>query len=211
MVAAFLLLLLADHPRDPWVVRSVLDDRPRMVTLALRPGFCVAYDATTCGLYKAWRGEVVFQGAVYDTNHGPTPVSRGQALLTSRDAVAWSVTAGEKPVTATAQFNGYSFAGDVVTLSYTLHLADKRRITIRETPEAVDAGGATRGLRRRIEVGAIPEGMSVRVELGIGDARTLKVSHEGVGRLATPDDDPATFALVVDRPGRCVVTFESQN
>jgi hypothetical protein len=68
----------ADRPRDPWVFRCVLDKNPRMVVIALHEHLWVAYDTTTCSLYKAWDGDVKFQGAVYDDIHGPQPETRGE-------------------------------------------------------------------------------------------------------------------------------------
>ena len=69
------------RPRDIWVFRSVLDKRARMVTMALSDDLWVAYDATNCGLYKAWKGGVKFDGAVYTTSHGPQPTSEGAAYV----------------------------------------------------------------------------------------------------------------------------------
>jgi cytochrome c len=67
------------RPRDPWVFRSVLDNKARMVTAALHEDMYVAYDAQKCQLYKAWKGGVVFDGAVYTTHHGPQPSTKGYA------------------------------------------------------------------------------------------------------------------------------------
>ena len=53
MILAILTGLMAitpDRPRDVWVFRSVLDQRARMVTLALHDDLWVAYDATHAGL-----------------------------------------------------------------------------------------------------------------------------------------------------------------
>ena len=48
-----------ERPYQPWVFRSVLDQNPRMITLALNNKLWAAYRTTTGGLYKAWRGEVL--------------------------------------------------------------------------------------------------------------------------------------------------------
>ena len=52
------------HPREVWVFRSVLDEMPRMVTAALDEKLWVAYDTQTGLLYRAWSGDVLFDGAV---------------------------------------------------------------------------------------------------------------------------------------------------
>ena len=43
----------SQRPRDPWAVRSVLDKKPRMLTLALNKDCYVAYDLAHCTFYKA--------------------------------------------------------------------------------------------------------------------------------------------------------------
>ncbi|HMQ01322.1 MAG TPA: cytochrome C, partial [Cyclobacteriaceae bacterium] len=67
------------RPRDPWVFRSVLDGQPRMVTVALHDDLYLAFDARHAGLYKAWKGGVILDGAVYTTKHGPQPTTKGYA------------------------------------------------------------------------------------------------------------------------------------
>ena len=71
LVVALLLIILISacdkktekkRPMDPWVFRSVLDKKPRMVTAALDDNLFVAYDARACQIYKAWKGGVTFLG-----------------------------------------------------------------------------------------------------------------------------------------------------
>ena len=49
---------LADRPNDPFVFRSVMDKRPRMVTIALHDNLWASYSADSCSLYKTWKGGV---------------------------------------------------------------------------------------------------------------------------------------------------------
>ena len=67
----------AERPNPMRVFRSVLDERARMITVPLHDDMWLAYDATDCALYKAWTGDVKFDGAVYTTVHGPQPTARG--------------------------------------------------------------------------------------------------------------------------------------
>ena len=41
---------------NPWVFRSVLDAKARMLTLALHDNLWVAYSANDGNFYKAWKG-----------------------------------------------------------------------------------------------------------------------------------------------------------
>jgi len=130
------------RPRDPWVFRSVLDERPRIVTIALSDEMWVAYDATTCGLYRAWKGGVVFDGAVYTTRHGPQPTSRGTTYVEGYDETKWEVTYKRGPDTVResvrAVWRGYRLEGTrKVTLLYELQLKDGRKVRVEESPEYV--------------------------------------------------------------------------
>ncbi len=58
-----------ERPRDPWVFRSVLDERPRMITMALHKNMWSAYDTQKCGLYKAWQGMALYTPLSMD--HSP--------------------------------------------------------------------------------------------------------------------------------------------
>src|SRR5678809_1119717 len=79
-----------DRPIQPWAFRSVLDSQARILTIALHDDLWVAYHTDSCSLYKAWRGYVHFQGAVYDNNHGPQPISIGDAWIKNTFLHPWS-------------------------------------------------------------------------------------------------------------------------
>src|SRR5688572_10613259 len=98
------------RPRDPWVFRSVLDKQPRMITATLADEMYVAYDARYCGLYKAWKGEVILDGPVYTIKHGPQPTSEGYSYFEQRlHEPAWRLVVDGKEVIPSAQFKGHYF------------------------------------------------------------------------------------------------------
>src|SRR5688572_6722675 len=101
-----------DRPRDIWAFRSVLDQRARMLTLALHSDLWVAYDATNCGLYRAWSGGVKFDGAVYTTVHGPQPTTMGMVHVPGVvDAPVWTLRQGGSASPVKIEFKGYRFSG----------------------------------------------------------------------------------------------------
>lgn len=51
--------LVEGRGHAPWVLRSNLDDKPRMLSFALAPGMWAAYDTEHASLYQVWRGEVL--------------------------------------------------------------------------------------------------------------------------------------------------------
>ena len=130
------------RPHEPWVFRSVLDQQARMVTIALSPDLWVAYDAKTCGLYRAWpggeKGGVMFTGPVYNDRHGPQPQSEGTPYQQSKPAArAWSAVKGTAAVGVKTRFDGYRRDGQKrVTLLYTLTLDGGAAVKVEESPEA---------------------------------------------------------------------------
>jgi cytochrome c len=144
-VPLFLCLGLAQLPaaphraRDPWVFRSVLDKKPRMVTFALSDEMWAAYDAESCALYKAWKGGVHFDGAVYTTVHGPQPTSAGDAYTLGVEGSPWEIFVDDKKVETRVQWKGYVFHDGRCTMNYEFGLPDGRWVGVLETPEFVTA------------------------------------------------------------------------
>lgn len=140
LAALLLPSAVVDRPRDVWVFRSVLDGRPRVVTLALHNELWAAYDATHCGLVQAWKGGVHFDGAVYTTSHGPQPTSEGTPY--SKQPVDRPVWALEAPTgMVRPKFGGYRIEGERVTFRY-LFRSGSREMVVEESPEVrVDEQG----------------------------------------------------------------------
>lgn len=129
------------RPRDPWVFRCVLDERPRVVVIALSDDLWAAYDTTTCSLYKVWQGGVKFDGAVYTTVHGPQPTSTGRDWLHGPTENQWMLVEPGKRSTPTPRWLGYRFVNGQVTLRYEF-IIDSQPIVVEETPEvSVDENG----------------------------------------------------------------------
>ncbi len=180
----------ATRPHDPWVFRCVLDGRPRVVVAALSDDLWVAYDASTCGLYKAWSGGMDFTGSVYDDKHGPQPQTRGISLSQITGDVYWQVLKGEAPVEVAPIYGGYRLDGmQSVQLSYRFKLPDAE-VTVTERPEAVEGG-----LRRVFKVTGLPEGYALQFPLDAGSELT-PATH------ASPD-----ARMVVESRGEGDVTW----
>ncbi|MFY0608276.1 MAG: DUF1080 domain-containing protein [Cyclobacteriaceae bacterium] len=130
-----------ERPADPWVFRSVMDQKPRMVTAALSDEIWVAYDARYGSLYKAWKGGVNFDGAVYTTVHGPQPTTKGYAYFTDQeDNYEWSVTSNGTEVPFKFEYRGHRLSSaNQVSLLFDL-ITEEQVISITETPEAIKRG-----------------------------------------------------------------------
>ena len=153
-----------DRPMDPWVYRSVLDQRPRMISIALHGDLWIAYDTQQCGLYKAWKGGVNFDGAVYTTKHGPQPTSIGSAyLLDPLDAPVWGLNTDGNPKQVIPDYKGHLFQQGQVVLQYQIDQGDQQ-ISIRETPEYIRDQHFP-GLSRSFEVEGLAEGQQLTLNV----------------------------------------------
>jgi len=126
-----------DRPLSPWAFRSVLDQQPRMLTLALHDDVWAAYNTQTCALYKVWKGNVNLDGAVYTTVHGPQPSTLGDTWFENKYATPWVFQQNGTPVNATLQYKGHHFEKGQVVLSYQATLASGATLTINERPEFI--------------------------------------------------------------------------
>ena len=203
--AAVLLLIQAcsgpsapDRPRDPWVYRSVLDERPRMITMALHQNLWGAYDTQKCGLYKAWQGGVDFDGAVYTTKHGPQPTSYGTVyLMDSLAALPWSSVVNGAAQLVEPQYQGHYFHEGQVSLKYQFDLFDNT-VLVEETPEHFQRDGLV-GLSRTFEVSGLPEGQQLQLRVVLnslpdefsystnGSFEVLESTSQTYGGVSTTD------------------------
>ena len=208
------------RPHEPWVFRSVLDQQARMLTVALSPELWVAYDAKTCGLYRAWpggeKGGVLFTGPVYNDRHGPQPQSEGPPYQQNKPAArAWSAARGTAAVGVKTKFDGYRRDGQKrVTLMYTLTLDGGGDVKVEESPEAGAASGAKVSLRREFKFAGIPDGTTIYLTLA-ADASGGKVALEvsGAGVAATDERGAGTVvSLAQSKDGETTVsmTYDAQ-
>ena len=151
-----------ERPYQPWVFRSVLDEQPRILTLALNDNLWIAYHTDSCSLYKAWKGYVHLQGAVYDLHHGPQPISIGDAWLKNPFTHPWSVIHDEKEMIKEVRYAGHSLHKGKAQLMYDLILTDGQTIRVTEQPEYVEREGQ-KGLERAFSLPRIPDGYEVSI------------------------------------------------
>ncbi|MES2658874.1 MAG: hypothetical protein V4689_09660 [Verrucomicrobiota bacterium] len=56
----------ATRGRDPWAFRMILENKTRMLVLALRSDLWAAYNPANGTLHKVWNGGIQFRGKVWD-------------------------------------------------------------------------------------------------------------------------------------------------
>ncbi|MEY3367265.1 MAG: hypothetical protein RI973_420 [Bacteroidota bacterium] len=144
------------RPHDPWVIRSVLDSIPRIATVALHDDLFVAYHTQTGAVYKAWKGAVNFDGAVYTTAHGPQPSSLGNTWFVNKFEEPWRVIKNGTEIKPAFQYRGHRFEKGQVWLNYELRLDDGSLIKVSERPEHVSRNEGQTGLERTFVTEGVP-------------------------------------------------------
>jgi len=189
---------------DPWVFRSVLDERARMVTIALDSSLWLAYDAQYGSLYKAWKGGVELDGAVYTYRHGPQPTSLGSSYFESSERDAWRIRKQGQLLTPKVSYKGHRFEydNDRVILSYELILADGHIIHIEESPEYIQNEAGSQGLERVFHVSDVPEGIEVVLLSQLGSVSLGGIKTDGIF-----ETDHKTEKIV---PGEHVYAYEGK-
>jgi len=181
--------LVSDRPNDPWVFRSVLDKKPRMITFALNNKLWVAYSTDSCSLYKAWAGSVDFEGAVYNMRHGPQPVTVGNAWFENQHNQPWKVEINGKSESPKTDYKGHRYTKKGhAEIMYDLVLSDGKRIRINEQPEFVERDRQP-GFQRTFTVSGAPEGAKITLKTNAGSvADVSNVETNGEWKPASTRD-----------------------
>ncbi len=156
-----------DRPYDPWISRSVLDEQARMITLALHDDLWVAYSTQNCSLYKIWKGYVNFEGAVYNTAHGPQPVSVGDAFIVNVFDKPWRITQGKSEISTQAQYAGHRIRDGHAELMYDLYAKNIGPIRVYEMVEFTVNDAGQMGLSRTYTTENVPDGYGVMFLMNI--------------------------------------------
>ena len=156
-----------DRPHNPWVFRSVLDTQARMVTLALDDQLWVAYSADQCALYKAWSGDIDFDGAVYTTVHGPQPTSRGDGWIVNEFKQPWFVIDNGKEKRVEAIYKGHRLKNGQAELMYDLPLGTGSAIRIYERPEYFESDKGLPGFERVFTTTDVPANIQVGLKINV--------------------------------------------
>lgn len=139
-----------ERPRDVWVFRSVLDEKPRMVSAALHDNMWVAYDTQNGLLYKTWKGNVKLEGAVYTTAHGPQPISEGSPYFQMSED-KWVLEKEGKQINVGVIYKGHRIQNGVVEFNWDLITPEGNIIQLSESPEYIERETQS-GLERSFKI-----------------------------------------------------------
>lgn len=191
-----------DRPHDPWVFRSVLDSLPRIATAALNDNLFVAYHTETGALYKAWKGSVNFDGAVFTTVHGPQPSSLGDGWMVNKHDRPWRIVQAGQETTPELQYRGHRFDKGQVWFDYELRLANGGLVKVAERPEYLAKGEQT-GFERTFVTEGVPEGAQVVLLANISSiAMESALETDGAWKTEAKTERQAKGLDALDLDGR---------
>ena len=204
------------------VFRSVLDERPRMITIRLHDDLWAAYSAESGALYKVWQGGVDFNGAVYTTAHGPQPTSIGPAYIISSEMAPWQLRVNDRVSSPDVVFRGHAEQGSQVTIRLEMTNDLSESFIVTETPAYITDDEGNIGLQRTFTVENAPEAaqLSLRMSLSSlvnadsyetdGEFEVVEQSdNEVVGNLKLVSGGITTFTSYFTEPQIRVVADES--
>lgn len=151
----------SNRPHEPWVFRSVLDLKPRVITLALHKNLWAAYTTNNGALYKVWDGTVNFSGTVFDTQHGPQPTSMGDAYFENKFDHPFSLKSNGVDLDYTYQYKGHKFQSGHAIILHELTPQNGSPIQIEEQIEYVNKGNSKRGFQRIFTPLNVPSGIQI--------------------------------------------------
>jgi hypothetical protein len=186
--------LVPGRGHAPWVIRSNLDELPRVLNFALAPGLWAAYQTESASLYQVWRGDILFEGAVYDYVAGLQPTSTGKWFLRSENTPEWKLRQGGRTLAARVRYLGHYYGADRTKAGFEFLLrAGDLKARIRERPEVSNADGQTVFQRH------------VQVESDIADLQVIQGGVPGDDLVLAPGDNllsiPLTDPTVIPERG----------
>lgn len=152
---------------DPWVFRSVLDQIPRVITIAMDSNAWVAYRTDKASMYKVWDGGVTFEGAVYDYAHGPQPSSYGYAYTINEYENPWSLSSNGSINPLKIEYKGHRFKDDRVNLNYELIKPNGKAIIVAESPEVIKDEKGQNIFNRQFNVSGLENGEELKLKANI--------------------------------------------
>jgi len=152
----------------PFVFRSVLDKKPRMLTIRLDSVRFLAYSLADCSLYKFWTGGIDLQGTVYNSRKELAPVSWGTAYFLDSSTVSpWVTLRSGSRVPNQVTNQGYEIKNGQVKLNYLLALPSGETIKLTETPVLGKDAENNPVLTRRFSSENVPPEVEIFYSAGV--------------------------------------------
>ena len=191
------------RPQEPWAFRSVLDRKPRMLTLALDTTFYASYDLASCSLYKVWKGGVLMEGTAYTDKKNVQPTSWGTDYI-SDSTMKWTAERDGANLLTKMLYKGYYFQDNQIHLQYRMVLSSGDTVHIEERPEAIRNEDGTPGFERMFTTSGVPKGVVIKLHSRKGPL-ILENNKETIHQLSfksLPKQFPPKPEAAFDHRGR---------
>lgn len=172
-----------NRPREAWVIRSVLDKQPRVLSIALHDNLWVAYNTQTSGLFKAWSGDIKFDGPVYTSAHGPQPTTQGITYLEELPSNPWILNVNGKDETPQIIYKGHLIENSEIFIRYIL-VHGNARVNVTEKPEYFKGSDGKTGFVREFDVSGISDGVVVRLKAHISSVTDVGEDIESSSEIS---------------------------
>jgi cytochrome c len=172
-----------------------------MVTLALSDKVWASYHTATGSLYKAWKGSVYFDGAVYTTAHGPQPITIGNSYLEHTHTQPWFLLKGQDTVATAFQYKGHRIKSGKASLMYALEAKDLATpVRIYEEVDAIVTESGQPVFQRTFSTENVPEGMKVCLKTTIASiVDESNIDTDGMLQISSKEEvkkDEITSLLI---------------
>jgi len=200
-----------ERPHSPWVFRSVLDEQPRMITLALHDNVWAAYSTQNAAIDKVWSGSINLDGAVYTTAHGPQPMSVGDVWFVNENKTPWQITKGGTEIIPNVQYKGHQMKNGHAILKYELGLPDGEKIQITEQPEAKISASGLVGFERIFTTANVPSDVTVALQTNVSSiVNQNKIQTDGDFKVLNSAPRTAKSLTAIDVKGLLTLNKNDQ-
>ncbi|MEM8485426.1 MAG: PA14 domain-containing protein [Bacteroidota bacterium] len=212
----FVLLLLVfsacrpsyEPDESATVFRSVLDERPRMITMKLDDALWTAYSAETGALYRVWRDGVDFSGAVYTTAHGPQPTSEGPAYLVTNTPSPWMIRQAGVSAAPQVRYKGHAERDGQQSIQVELRATDGATMLVTEAPSFVTDNDGNPGMERVFTVENAPANAEVMLAVTLNSLLNDRSFSTNGGFEVSEQEDGSLSGWLTLRNGEST-TFTS--
>lgn len=169
----------AKRTMDPWAFRSVLDKKPRMLTLAFDSVNFAAYDLDKGELYKVWNGGVTKEGTVFTNKKNIQPTSWGLPYFEEGKLFnQWKVKKNGEPVSVEVEYKGYVILNEQITLNFKLVLPNGDAVFVDEQPEFTFSEDGKIEFIRKFTVNNKSDDVAVILHQESNDEKFISIADE---------------------------------
>ena len=150
--------------QTPRVFAGMLDDRSRVLFVALDRSVWLAYDTDLGQLYKIWLGSLSDPALLAPSFLGEGPTIEGTELFRDGAELKWHIIRNGVETQPEVSYQGFRLSGNELILVYALDTVYGQRILVEERPQLFLDGNRP-GIRRTFEAFNMPPEIRIGLDL----------------------------------------------